>query len=437
MTYVLSNPVLAAPGERPSPLRLSAPLQRLMLALLWLTFFLNGFVLFEPAPCDALMMALIVLLPLCGLVRFTLLHGVLFAAFMIIVATGLLAAGLNEAVGQSVQHMLITLYLALFSVMLAAFITLDPARHMALIWQGYLCGAVVAAVAGIIGYFDLIPGSYELFTRYERARGTFKDANVFGPYLVPAFLYCFHSLLTRHGKRRLLDLFVMGILLAGILMSFSRGAWLMLLIASGSFILIYFASASTSRQRLQIVSLVMLCLLALAVVLFTALQFEKVQELWHLRTSLMMEYDVGDSGRFAGHQKAMQLILENPLGIGALFFASFYHHEMAHNSYLSMYLSSGWLGGTVFLILMLVTLVLGFRLLFKRPSQRSFYAIAFCSFFGLMVESYVIDTDHWRLLYILIAMIWGAYAAERIGELHDDMQAKSQRLETLKRGAGF
>lgn len=431
MSYVLSNPVLAAPGERPSPLRLSVPLQRLVLAFVWLTFLLNGFVLFEPAPCDALMMALIVLLPLCGLVRFTLMHGVLFAAWMLIVATGIIASGLNEAWGSSLQHMIITLYLALFSVMLAAFITLDPARHLKLIWQGYFCGAVVAAVAGIIGYFDLIPGSYELFTRYERARGTFKDANVFGPYLVPAFLYCFHSLLTGRGARRLLSLMFMGLFLFGILMSFSRGAWLMWVIASGSFVMISFFSASSARQRLQMVSFAALSLIALVVVIAMALQFEKVQELLLMRSSLMMDYDVGDSGRFAGHVKAMRLILENPLGIGALYFGSFYHHELPHNSYLSMYLSSGWLGGSVFLILMIVTFILGFRLLFKRLSWQPLHGIAFCSFFGLMVESYVIDTDHWRLLYILMAMIWGAYAAVRIGELHEDRARKQAALAQL------
>jgi hypothetical protein len=36
-----------------------------------------------------------------------------------------------------------------------------------------------------------------------------------------------------------------------------------------------------------------------------------------------------------------------------------------------------------------------------------------------MLESYIIDSDHWRLLYILMGMIWGAYAALRIEEIHE------------------
>ena len=45
-----------------------------------------------------------------------------------------------------------------------------------------------AQLAGIAGYFNLIPGGHDLLTLYERARGTFKDPNVFGAFLVPALL---------------------------------------------------------------------------------------------------------------------------------------------------------------------------------------------------------------------------------------------------------
>ncbi len=399
-----------------SALPISHAMERLLLAFIWLTFFLNGFVLMEPAPCDLFMVASIVLLPLFGMVRFTLLHGLLFAALMVVVAGGMIAAGMNEFYAQSAQHMIITLYLSLFAVVLAAFVTLNPSRHLKIIWNAYMCGAIVAAVAGIVGYFDLIPGSNELFTRYDRARGTFKDPNVFGPYLVPAFLYCLHSLLTRGIRRGALNLLLMGLFLFGIMMSFSRGTWFMFAVASGSFVVIYFFAAPDNRQRFKMMALSIATLVALAGVVLMALQFDKVQELWEVRTSLNMDYDVGDAGRFAGHLKAMRIILENPLGIGALYFGYFYHHELPHNLYLSMYLASGWVGGTVFLIMMVTTLVMGFKILLVRTTWMHYHAIALCSFFGLMLESYIIDSDHWRLLYILIAMIWGAYAATKVSK---------------------
>lgn len=408
-----------------SALPLSIPIERLLLAFIWLTFFLNAFVLFEPAPCDLFMAASIVLLPLFGMVRFTLLHGMLLAALMVVVACGMVAAGLNEFYSISAEHMIITLYLSLFAVVLAAFVTLNPARHLKIIWNAYMCGAIIAALAGIIGYFDLIPGSNELFTRYERARGTFKDPNVYGPYLIPAFLYCLHSLLNRGIRRGVIDVCLMGLFLFGIMMSFSRGTWFMFAVASSSFVVIYFFAAPDNRQRFKVMALSGVTLAALAGVVLLAFQFDRVQELWEVRASLNMDYDVGDGGRFAGHIKAANIILENPLGIGALYFGHFYHHELPHNVYLSMYLSSGWIGGTMFVILMVTTLIMGFKILMVRTTWMHYHAIALCSFFGLMLESYIIDSDHWRLLYILIGMIWGGYAATKVkdGATGTELQA--------------
>ena len=51
----------------------------------------------------------------------------------------------------------------------------------------------------------------------------FKDPNVFGPFLIWPALFAAHRMLTRHIG--LIDLMVAGILLFGLLLSFSRGAW--------------------------------------------------------------------------------------------------------------------------------------------------------------------------------------------------------------------
>jgi O-antigen ligase len=410
--------------------RVSPVIQRLLMAFIWLTFFMNGFVLKEPAPCDLFMMAFLVLMPLFGMVRFTLLHGLFLTAWMIIISCGLIASGFHEYWHVSLRHMIISLYLALFSVVLAAFVTLDPGKHLKIIWRGYMMGAIFAATAGIIGYFDLIPGSYELFTKYERARGTFKDPNVYAPFLVPAFLYCLHSLLTHGLRRGFIDLLLMGLFLFSILMSFSRGAWFMFAVASSSYVAIYFFAAPNNSQRVKTLLLSLAALFSLIMVIGLALQFDRVQELFTERVSLSHSYDVGDSGRFAGHAKAANIILENPLGIGALYFGYYYHHELPHNLYLSMFLSAGWIGGTLFLILMVATLIFGFKILLTKTSWMHYHAIAFCSFFGLMLESYIIDSDHWRQLYILMGMIWGGYAALRIEEIHEDAEFKRRDLSS-------
>ena len=69
------------------------------------------------------------------------------------------------------------------------FTVLNRAGATRLILNAYVWAATLAALLGIIGYFDLLPGAYDSMTRYGRATGLFKDPNVFGPFLVPGLVY--------------------------------------------------------------------------------------------------------------------------------------------------------------------------------------------------------------------------------------------------------
>jgi hypothetical protein len=61
---------------------------------------------------------------------------------------------------------------------------------------------------------------------------------------------------------------------------------------------------------------------AFAIALFAAAQnIPKVAEIFGERASIEQTYDVGPEGCFGGQQKAAELILTHPLGIGALEFA--------------------------------------------------------------------------------------------------------------------
>ncbi len=99
-------------------------------------------------------------------------------------------------------HVSITLYLALSSVVMAAFVAHNPDANVRLIMSAYMVAALVAASAALIGYFDLVPGLYDIFTEFGRARGTFKDPNVLGAFLVPALLYAFNVVLTARLRTR-------------------------------------------------------------------------------------------------------------------------------------------------------------------------------------------------------------------------------------------
>lgn len=40
------------------------------------------------------------------------------------------------------------------------------------------------------------------------------------------------------------------------------------------------------------------------------------------------------------------------------------------------------------------------------------FLVAYAAFLGVVVEGAIIDTDHWRHFYLLLALIWGLMAGQ-------------------------
>jgi O-antigen ligase len=382
-------------------------------ALMWLTVAMGAVVLPEPAPADLIMLVLIVVLPLTGWALFEPGLGVLLAMLLVAGAAALLGASMAFEIGLAVAHTGISLYLYLATMVVAAFIARRPGRHANLVLNAYLCAAMLAALAGIVGYFDLLPGARELLTRYGRATGLFKDPNVFGPFLVPAMLYVLSRIVAGSIRRTPLLLVALPTLGLAILLSFSRGAWLCAGVGVTLYLGLEFLTATSDRARGKLVGLVGLLALAGAALVVITLQLDGVAELFAERAALTQDYDEGPEGRFGGQEKAVGLVLQHALGIGAQQFAPYFHHEEPHNTYLALFLNGGWLGGAMFLAIVATTLWQGLKHAVRQPAAKPIFLPVYAAFVGHAVEAAVIDLDHWRHFYLLLAVLWGLMAAAR------------------------
>ena len=76
-----------------------------------------------------------------------------------------------------------------------------------------------------------------------------------------------------------------------------------------------------------------------------------------------------------------------------------------------MPLNAGWIGGGLYWIIVGLTLFLGLRHLGSGDVTRPLFLVAYAAFVGNVLEGAVIDTDHWRHFYLLMAIVWGLMAA--------------------------
>ena len=385
---------------------LSVSRQNFELGLLWFTMALSGLLFIEPAPFDLMIVVLVGVWLFSGLhIPRTLTLPIVLVGLLTV--TGLVGAWLSTTIVGSTRHVIISIFLYVLAVGLAAYISRDPKKILPTVMSGFTVAAMIASIAAIIGYFGIVDGTQDLFLLYGRGRGTLKDPNVFGPFIVVPMVYIY----VRHllGEERIggLQTLILGVLGFGLLLSFSRGAWVNLIFASGTATYLLFISAKSNSLRLKVIGLT-LCVTLLSIVMVAiALSFDAIAELMNVRGKLIQSYDTDE--RFAGAYVAIDIILSNPLGIGARSFRDF-HPSEPHNVYLYNFLIGGWLGGFSYIGLVLSTVYVGFRSVMTASALRVPAIIFFSTFLANVLEGFIIDSDHWRHFYVLMACLWGIFA---------------------------
>lgn len=386
--------------------------------------FLSGFVIAEPAPYELYMAVLIGAWFIVGL-PISRTTGVLLAFMLVYMTGGFLSLTQMATLSGAPLYMGVTLFLALSSVFYSAIIEEDWTR-LRLIFNAWSVSAVVTALLGIAGYFNLFPGS-EVFTLYDRAKGAFQDPNVFGPFLIAPSLYLIHSILTGRPAALPVKIGALGIITIGVLLSFSRAAWALFLFSAVMMVVVMFIKERSGVFRLRIIILALSGVLFAILSIAIALQIPQVSDLLTSRTSLVQEYDGGYLGRFARHRIGFTNAMSQPLGIGPLVFGKIWGED-EHNIWLKSLTSYGWLGLIAYLGLVWSTIWLGFRYLLRDRPWQPYLMVAWITICGHELIGNVIDTDHWRHHFLLFGIVWGCIALEHAHQRA--MKRKARRHDT-------
>jgi hypothetical protein len=399
------NPALALAAADDAG-QFSALAQRLLNLVLFVTVLTSSIAFIEPSPHDGLMMVLLVacvgarvgfdrkLIPLLLLIVLWLVGGLL----------SLIQVGDQV---KDIQYSGTSIYLGIAGVMFACLFCDGNLARLAILRRGYILAALIATAAGYIGFFHLVPGA-DIFLDNDRVSATFKDPNVYGPFLIFPIVWLLVSLLVRGIK--LLDVVVLMILLGGLLLSFSRGAWAHFAISTVIGIVIVLSVTPDPRMRARIIVLGLLGAIVVALLLVALTSISSVHDMIVERAKAIQPYDVGPGGRFWQQQLALNAILDNPNGLGPFEFFRIFGLQQ-HNVYMQGFLVYGWLGGAAYLALVAITLVFGL-LTVSVPTPWQYYLItAYAVFVGEAFEGLIVDTDHWRHFFLVLGLVWGLGAA--------------------------
>lgn len=374
----------------------------------FLGILLSGFVMSEPAPYELYMAGLIAIWALFGL-RISRAAMPLLVLLVTMNIGGMMAMTQMSDLANTPLYLAVSLFLAFTAIFFASVTAVQPSLYR-LIFIAYVVSAVMTALLGIAGYFHAFPGA-EVFTKYDRAAGAFQDPNVFGPFLVLPGIYLLYLLLTGPIPRMPLLAVPLLIITAGIFFSFSRGAWGMFAVSAVLLTGCLFLQSASGMFRLRVVVMTIAALSLLAIAIIVILQLPGVSEMFSNRAHLEQSYDTARLGRFARYTIGFQMAMEHPFGIGPLVFGTIFGED-THDIWLKMLMDYGWLGFVSFLTLVLWTISAGFRILLRDRPWQPYLLCAYVAFIGNIGLGTFIDIDHWRHVYLLLGLIWGAIALE-------------------------
>lgn len=369
-------------------------------AAVFLAALLLAAVRVEPAPTDAVFLVVIALAAASG--RMSPLRAPAPVVFFLgaYLALNLLAATQAVNFTHALKFSFTTFYLGALGLWLAGWV--DSRGKARLIVKAYIAGAVFSAVIGVGALFGPLPQTFVY--QNSRAMALFKDPNVLGSFLVPAALILAEELLRPSllRARRSTKLVLFLVTSVGVLFSFSRASIGCLLLGLVVIAAVYATRRGGGRRALMLLTAMVFAGLAALGILSAAGKLSFLQSRAHEQSY--------DSQRFGAQDFAIHLATRHPLGVGPGQFEQ-YSLVSVHETYLRALAEVGVLGVVLVAALLLATLVYALR---NAARGVDTYGVGSATLLGAWVgfvgSGFVIDTLHWRHLWVVAALIWAGAA---------------------------
>lgn len=376
-------------------------------ALVILAVFLEIIVLIEPAPVDVvIVLALGVGLFLAKL-DFSAVEPVPLLGLVVFAVANLVSMYDPLDLDRAIWYVLVTLYLVGSWFFFVGLIGRYGEPLLATLVNTYCFAGLISAFLGIGGYFNLLPFQDTLL-RAGRAKGLFKDCNVYGPYFVPIALYALTRLMEGRAawreKAYSYALFLSATV--AMLLCFSRACWLNFVVALVVFFVVQrlFVSSGPGAQRQLLIGAGVLIVGGLAVI--ALLDTEAVQQMLAMRvtSSGLQGYD---RVRFETQSLALETFEKRPFGIGPGQSEVMFDYA-THSMYMRILSENGVIALVGMLVFIGATAVRSLTVARRAESEwlRNLSALVFACIIGHLANSFVIDTVHWRHIWFVYALPW-------------------------------
>jgi O-antigen ligase len=371
---------------------------------------LMGVVRFQPAPPDLCFAVIMSVAAMTGRFHLRRVPPVVRWIVGLLVVVNLLSMMDVLSTSIALRFLFITLYLAIFSLWLTGFV--DSPSRARLVVVTYLAIAVFSTVLAVVALKVHIPGRSLILGSVEgteRAEGFFKDPNVFGPFLIPIALIVLEQqispstpkLLRLRPRTAWLLLFLLTL---GVLFSYSRAAWANFVLA----LVITLTASSMRRRGARRAVRALGALLVVAAITVVVLSATGSMRFLEQRAKLQSY----DSQRFAAQTFGWEVGWTHPVGIGPGQF-ELYSPVASQSTFVRTWSEQGPLGLLLYVALLVVTLAMAFRnVVVGRDTYGIGSAALLGAWCGLILNSVVVDTLHWRHQWLVAALIWASTARD-------------------------